>query len=108
MTQVLTVTKNIEAKLPMFMEWGPWIEGEQDQLGGGAITISASTWAVEIDDGDTSLAVAASPAPSIGGTVTRCWIEGGAIGRRYRLVNRISTSAGHTGVERTILVLVDA
>lgn len=107
MTQVLTITKNVEAKLPVWMQWGPWISGEQDQLG-GSVTLSTSTWAVESDDGDTSLVVSSSPAPSINGTIARCWIEGGAIGHRYRLVNRISTSAGHTAVERTMLVLVDA
>jgi hypothetical protein len=109
MTQqhVLSVTKNTEAKLPVWMLWSPWLTGEQEQLGGGPLTITSSTWLVEAATGDTTLAVAVSPAPSINGGTTQCWVEGGTRGVVYRLVNRINTSAGHTAVERHMLVLVD-
>ena len=97
--RILTVGKSASARLPCWVQWSDWLRGEAAQLG-AAVVITSSEWS---SDG---LTVLGSPAPELDGSLASVWIEGGTAGERYTLTNTIETDAGHTGIERSIVVVV--
>jgi len=100
---ILEVGKGPIDILPVWLSWAQWLSGEAAQAGTTQPTITSSAWSVEGGDGD--LEVLSDPAPSVSGGTTGAWISGGTSGQRYRVVNTIETSAGHT-VARAIAVVV--
>lgn len=75
---------------PYNLDWSQYLNGD---------TIATSTWP-EYDAGinkDSETRV---------GAVTTVWVSGGAVGGKYRFVNRIVTAAGITD-EQTIVIPVE-
>lgn len=87
--------KDPAAVLDYSIDWGA------QYLASGEL-LSASTWSVVPDDADGIL-VAGS---DFDGSTSSVSAGGGAAGRIYRLVNRITTSSGRAD-ERSIVVRVE-
>jgi hypothetical protein len=89
---VWTVTKDPQAKLPYSLDWSQVLS----QLG-GAVTITSSTWSVQVGitkDSDSFT--------SLNATVR---LSGGAAGTDYEVTNHVVFSDGSED-ERTILIMV--
>lgn len=98
--RIWTIEKTADARIPVFMSWALWVKGEREQLD-QAVAITSSVWTA-----DAGIDLLASPPEILDGTRTGVWLEGGTVGGRYEITNTIATDAGHTGVERSILVIV--
>jgi hypothetical protein len=80
-------TKDPDAKLDYLVNWANWLqEGE---------TISSSAWGIDVAP-DAVLTIAVSPAPSNTTTSATVWLQGGTVGKTYRVRNRIVSSLGRT------------
>lgn len=66
------------AKLDYGFDWTNWLSAGE--------TISTSTWNVDSELTPSS--------PSIVGAITSTFVEGGAVGKSYKIVNSITTSVG--------------
>lgn len=69
-------TKDPESVLDYTVNWETWLDGD---------TISASSWTVPTgltEDSDT-----------FGNSTATVWLSGGSVGRRYDIVNHITTAA---------------
>ncbi len=89
-----SVTKDPAALLDYGVDWTAWLEGD---------VISQSTWVVA--GPNTSLAIAATPAPVTDGKITRVWLTGGTVDTTYDVTNRVVTVAGRID-ERTLKVAI--
>jgi hypothetical protein len=90
-----SVTKDPDANLDYQMDWSNWLESGD--------SLTTTQWLVS--GPDAILKVAASPAPEVDGPISRCWLEDGTAGARYKLTCRIETLAGRVD-DRTVLVIV--
>lgn len=93
-----TFVKDPDADLDYEMDWaggapGPWLATGE--------TISTSTWTAP-----AGLTVGTGgQAPSHDTTTTTVWLLGGTVDKTYRVVNRITTSAGRVD-DRSIWIKV--
>ena len=82
-------TKDPDAVLDFAVDWSEWIEGQD--------TIVTSVW--ESPDGLTTAD------PDLDGAKATIWLSGGVANMTYRVVNRVTTSAGRVD-DRTLRVRV--
>ena len=83
--------KDPGSKLDWQHDWSGWLASGE--------TIATSQWTVE----PAGLTLSA---PMATASTTTVWVEGGTVGQVYRLVNRITTSAGRIE-ERTVVIRVE-
>lgn len=89
MPQTFYAVKDPSAVLDYAIDWATWL--------GATDTISASSWTVPSGitrDSDSST-----------GTKATIWLSGGTAGKRYEIVNSITTADGRQD-HRTIVIVV--
>ena len=79
--------KDPDSVLDYTVDWETWLDGD---------TISASSWTIPVgltEDSDT-----------FGDSTATVWLSDGAIGKRYNIVNHITTAAGREEDQTLIII----
>lgn len=92
--------KDPDAVLDYPVDWANGPDGSPGWLEDGD-TIAESEWFVP--DGLT--VGTGAQAPSHTDTTTTVWLSGGTLGENYKIVNRVTTTAGRTD-DRTITIAI--
>lgn len=99
MTQYLaTFVKDADARLDYSIAWSKWLASGD--------TISTVAWAIESGDGALTIGTG-SYVPSVTGSTSTVWLEGGTVDTDYAVRARVTTTAGRID-DRTLLVRIRA
>lgn len=95
---VAAFEKDPDARLDYLIQWSAWLASGD--------SIASVTWSVTSGDG-ALLVCSGSYAPSVSGTTSTVWLEGGTVGVDYAVRARITTTLGRID-DRTLIIRVRA
>lgn len=95
-----SVSHDPEEKLDYETNW----RADDDPVLALGETITTSAWAIDgmrtgangaigVSDGICAILSGGALDPSVTGDVTKCWVQGGTLGKQYLLRNRITTNS---------------
>lgn len=89
-------SKDPSAVLDYEVDWSQWMPANDE--------IDEIDWTVTGPDESLEI-LSGGRAPSVEGSLAKCWLGGGTIGGRYTLACRVTTSAGRID-ERSLVINV--